>query len=98
MTYWNGHGMNGWGFGFMTVGMVLFWALLVLGIVVLVRHLGRTGPPPPGPPAPPPADPGRPRTDPEQLLAERFARGEIDAEEYRHRLETLRTAGRPGSG
>lgn len=96
--YWNGHGMNGWGFGLMTVGMVLFWALLVLGIVVLVRHLGRAEPPGPGRGAPPPADPGRPRTDPEQLLGERFARGEIDAEEYRHRLETLRTAGRAGSG
>ncbi|MFD5433953.1 SHOCT domain-containing protein [Kitasatospora sp. NPDC127067] len=35
-------------------------------------------------------------TPPEQLLAERFARGEIDAEEYRHRLETLRSANRPG--
>ncbi|MFE7589064.1 SHOCT domain-containing protein [Kitasatospora sp. NPDC057512] len=33
---------------------------------------------------------------PEQLLAERFARGEIDAEEYRHRLDTLRSAFGPG--
>ncbi|MFB7123306.1 SHOCT domain-containing protein [Kitasatospora sp. NPDC056273] len=33
---------------------------------------------------------------PEQLLAERFARGEIDAEEYRHRLDTLRSANGPG--
>ncbi|WP_316525904.1 SHOCT domain-containing protein [Kitasatospora brasiliensis] len=35
---------------------------------------------------------------PEQLLAERFARGEIDAEEYRHRLDTLRSANGPGDG
>jgi putative membrane protein len=27
------------------------------------------------------------------VLAERFARGEIDDEEYRRRLDTLRTAG-----
>ena len=30
----------------------------------------------------------------EQVLAGRFARGEIDAEEYRQRLDTLRQAGR----
>jgi hypothetical protein len=29
---------------------------------------------------------------PERMLAERFARGEIDDTEYRSRLETLRTA------
>jgi uncharacterized membrane protein len=28
------------------------------------------------------------------VLAERFARGEIDADEYRQRLDTLRRAGR----
>jgi len=35
-----------------------------------------------------------PNTDPEAILAARFARGELDAEEYRQRLEVLR--GRPG--
>ncbi|MFE4977159.1 SHOCT domain-containing protein [Kitasatospora sp. NPDC056651] len=39
---------------------------------------------------------GGPGVAPEQLLAERFARGEIDAEEYRHRLDTLRSANPPG--
>ncbi|MFF4921518.1 SHOCT domain-containing protein [Kitasatospora sp. NPDC001261] len=39
---------------------------------------------------------GGPGVSPEQLLAERFARGEIDAEEYRHRLDTLRSANGPG--
>ena len=29
----------------------------------------------------------------EQVLAERFAHGEIDEEEYRRRLEILRTSG-----
>ena len=32
----------------------------------------------------------RPPVDPEQLLAERFARGEIDEREYGERLATLR--------
>lgn len=33
---------------------------------------------------------------PEQMLAERFARGEIDADEYRHRLETLHASREQG--
>ncbi|MFD8564505.1 hypothetical protein ACFV1N_45180 [Streptosporangium canum] len=31
---------------------------------------------------------------PEQVLAERFARGDIDADDYRQRMEVLRTSGR----
>jgi putative membrane protein len=38
-----------------------------------------------------PAGPARPA--PEQLLAERFARGEIDEEEYRRRLARLTGTG-----
>jgi len=42
-------------------------------------------------------DPDRDRgTDPERVLAERFAAGEIDAEEYQQRLETLRRASSGG--
>ncbi|WP_235022818.1 SHOCT domain-containing protein [Amycolatopsis alkalitolerans] len=60
----------------MTISSVLFWALLIAGLVVLVRYLGRRTHP-------------EPKT-PEQLLAERFARGEIGEEEYRRGLEALR--------
>jgi len=72
----------------MTVGMVAFWGLLITLTVVLLRGLNR------------PADRAYgPRPSPEQLLAERFARGEIDEDEYRRRLVTLtaanRTAPRP---
>jgi putative membrane protein len=90
MTHWNDHGTNGWGFGLMTVGMLLFWGLVVVGGLVLLRRLDRLSRQRPGhPPAPP---------DPEQLLAERYARGEIDTEEYRHRLEILRLGPGPVSG
>jgi putative membrane protein len=34
--------------------------------------------------------PGRGGRGPDEILAERFARGEIDATEYRSRLDTLR--------
>ncbi|MGK4584730.1 SHOCT domain-containing protein [Kitasatospora sp. HPMI-4] len=101
MTYWYGHGPHLLGFGVMVVGMLLVWALLVLGIVALIRYLGRSAQhrPDAWTQAPPTTRPG-----PEQLLAERFARGEIDADEYRRRLEVLRSdvgptgsPGRPGS-
>ncbi|WP_211266209.1 SHOCT domain-containing protein, partial [Streptomyces catenulae] len=42
-----------------------------------------------GTPPPPPGTPGRPLPA-EQILAERYARGEIDEEEYHRRLTTLR--------
>ena len=44
-----------------------------------------------GPHRPPWAPPTQ--ASPEQLLAERFARGEIDEEEYRRRLQVLRAEG-----
>jgi putative membrane protein len=81
MMYWNG--MGGWGYVFMTVNSLLFWGLVVTGIVALVRHFGGSRPTSSGPAA----------ADPERILAERYARGEIDDEEYQRRLETLRRGG-----
>ena len=83
MMYWNWHGMNGWGWFAMSLGTLLFWGLLIAIGVLLFRTLNRgsgqvhTS--------------GRPQ--PEQLLAERFARGEIDEDEYRRRLAVLRQNG-----
>lgn len=79
MMYWNGNHMSGWAFGLMTAGMVVFWALVVIGIFLLVRYL---------------IDSGHRTTtsSPEQVLAERFARGEIDADEYQSRLSALHHA------
>lgn len=54
------------------------------------------GPPgspgPNGPGSPGPHGPGSPwhDNDPEEILSRRYAAGEIDAEEYRQRLEVLR--------
>ena len=74
--------MSGWGYAFMSVSMVLFWGVVILGIVALVRYLGRSSQPAGGA--------GMPRPSAEQVLAERFARGEIDEQEYQSRLATLR--------
>ncbi|MFC8513249.1 SHOCT domain-containing protein [Streptomyces sp. NPDC057257] len=83
--YWNGHDMNGWGWFTMSVGTVLLWALLIGAGVLLFRALNRTPPPPPGPTPTP--------VTPERLLSERFARGEIDEEQYRRSLAVLRENG-----
>jgi len=85
--YWYGDHMSGWGYALMTVTMVIFWGLLIVGIVALVRYLSRGGQPTGAPPAQ--------RPTPDQVLAERFARGEIDEDEYGRRLDALRTAGGP---
>ncbi|MET0641722.1 MAG: SHOCT domain-containing protein [Jiangellaceae bacterium] len=85
---WYGDGMGGWGFVLMAVSTVVFWGALIAGGVALFRYLNRTA-------AKPASSEARPT--PEQLLAERFARGEIDEEEYRQRLDTLRSPG-PAAG
>ncbi|MEV6325308.1 SHOCT domain-containing protein [Nocardia sp. NPDC051787] len=86
LMYWHGNGMTGWGFGLMTVSMVIFWALIIAGIVVLVRYT--TAVSQRQPTVPPPQH----GPTPQQVLAERYARGEIDDEEYTRRLKTLNSA------
>ena len=77
MGWYGGAGWGGW--LVMTLMMLAFWAGLVFGGLVLYRSL-RQGD-------------GRsvPGQDAERLLDERFARGEIDAEEYRTRRDLLRS-------
>jgi putative membrane protein len=74
--HWDG------GFGYLPftilIGNLLFIGLIVLAVVLVVRAFNRPGPP------------TARRAVAEQILAERFARGEIDAEEYQARLRTLR--------
>ncbi|MBH0123742.1 SHOCT domain-containing protein [Rhodococcus zopfii] len=90
MMFWYGDGMSGWGYVLMTVAMVLFWALVIAGIVLLVRALS------PGPQVgPPPVPPPVPEPTPESILATRFAHGEIDEDEFRRCLEVLHSH-RPG--
>ena len=83
MMYW-GTGMGGWGMLLMTVSGLLFWGLIIAGIVALVRSTGRGGQ---AVPAAVPATAQAPT--PQQVLADRFARGEIDEDEYSRRLQVL---------
>ncbi|WP_174867335.1 SHOCT domain-containing protein [Nocardia arthritidis] len=77
---------DSWGWGgwmMMAVMMVLFWGVVIAAIVAAVRYFGgnRTATTGSGPTITGSA---------ERLLAERFARGEIDEDEYRARLSLLR--------
>ena len=81
MMWWNdgmGYGMGWGGWVLMAVVMVAFWGLVVAGVFALFHSMrtDRTAP----------FDPdARAR----EILDERFARGEIDAEEYRLRRDEL---------
>ncbi|UYV95242.1 MULTISPECIES: hypothetical protein [Paenarthrobacter] len=69
----------------MGVSFILFWGAIITGIILLARFTGAGN---------------RRREDDgpragvaENLLAERFARGEIDESEYTNRLTVLRRGG-----
>lgn len=84
MMFWYGNGTNVWGYTLMTVSMVLFWALVVYGAIALLRHPARADRPT-----------AATRPTPEQVLADRLARGDIDEDRYHQLLETLRSSARP---
>lgn len=82
MGYWdNGHMDNGSGIA-MIFAMLGVWVLIALAIAWFM-HSTRT-------PAPPlTLSAGSGTRGAEQILAERLARGEIDPQEYRDRLDAL---------
>jgi putative membrane protein len=84
MMWWN-HG--GWGAGdwlAMSFMMVLFWGLLIALVVWLVRSTGEKSAPAPS---------LQRQTDrADELLAERFARGEIDEPEFNRSRTLLHTS------
>ncbi|MFQ6021979.1 MAG: SHOCT domain-containing protein [Acidiferrobacterales bacterium] len=78
------HMWGNWGWGGMILGplvMIAFIAAIVVVVILLVRWLGGGST---GPPIPP--TPGKAALD---ILKERFARGEIDKEEFEERKRLL---------
>jgi putative membrane protein len=75
--------------------VVAFWVLVIAGLVLGVRWLIRAdrnsrlpGPPPPAPGGS--TTPVAPRPDdPLEILRQRYARGEIDEDEFERRRRTL---------
>jgi putative membrane protein len=76
-----GYAMSGWGWPLMTLGMLGFWALVTVLAVALLRR--------PGQPHQQRQPDQQPRPGAEEMPAQRLARGELDPEEYRQRLQTL---------
>ena len=77
MNNWNG--FVGWGMGFGFIFMLLFWGLIILGIAALIRWLMTQ------------SSPNRVSRDktPLEIVQERYARGEIDREEYEQKKRDL---------
>ncbi len=90
--WWWPCGSAAWGGGWWVGGvmMLAFWALVVVGVVWLVRSLtgtaGRAGTGLGSAPGEGHATPSRALA----ILEERFARGELSAEEFRRMREELR--------
>jgi putative membrane protein len=75
MHYWQNDWDGSWLGGlFMMISMILLWGGLITAVIVLLRHYGRLG---------------RHHNEALRILNERFARGEIDKEEYEQRRTTL---------
>lgn len=92
MWDWNdGHMNDGWSVA-MTLGMLGIGLVLLTGVLVAVVWAVRSaGASTAGLGAATPGESGAPGVpgDAHRILAERLARGEIDADEYRARLEAL---------
>lgn len=75
MNWTDGPGWMGLGWVF----MVLFWVLIILGVVALLRWFGIS------------SDGSRnaPRKTPLDILQERYARGEIERDEYEQKRRDL---------
>lgn len=83
---WN-DGMSGGNLWWMAIMMVAFWGAFIWIAVALIHrgnhtpHLQTSGA------TPPPS----PRQTPQEVLAERLARGDIELDDYRLRLSALQT-------
>lgn len=68
-----------WGMGFGMLFMLLFWVLIILGIAALIRWMLIQSPS---------GQRARDKT-PLEIVQERYARGEIDREEYEQKKRDL---------
>ncbi len=71
-------GLTGWGMGFGVVFMLLFWLLVILGILALIRWLQSSAP-----------DRSARDKTPLEIVQERYARGQIDKDEYEQKKRDL---------
>jgi putative membrane protein len=67
---------GGFGFGIPGLGMVVFWGAIILLVVLLARSFSQTGG-------------GNKKKSAREILDERYARGEIDREEYEEKKQAF---------
>jgi putative membrane protein len=72
-------GMHGWALALMIFGSLVFWGVLIVAAIALIRYTkrGEAG------------SHSHAAPTPQQILAQRFARGDIDEDEYKLRLQVL---------
>jgi putative membrane protein len=81
MMHWGDYGWgmgSGWGMGLGWLFFVLFWVLVIVGVVYLIRLFARGG---------------RPKTEeetPMDILKRRYAKGEISKDEFEKMKEDLK--------
>ena len=83
---WNDGWGGSWSWLAMMVMMVAFWGGIIFVVVMLMRHGNQAASRQAMEPTPLAAA----RPAPQEILAERLARGEIEPDDYRQRLEALR--------
>lgn len=71
MGDWGGFGIFGW------ITMLVFWLLLILGVIALIRYLGNSG------------KSSDKDSSPLDILKERYVRGEIDKKEFEQMKKDL---------
>src|SRR5262249_34338391 len=82
MMFWNGGGWPFWEVALMWVGMIAFWGLLIWAAYALIINATRR-------PGPWPESRKHHDVDARQILDQRLARGEIDADEDRRLRDVL---------
>lgn len=78
MMGWNGGMMGGWGFGFGWLLQLLFFIVVIYLVVILIKKLNGT------------SNSEKRDDHSEEILKERFAKGEITEEEYKKMKEVLK--------
>ena len=87
MMGWGNQGYGMWGLGGMIM-MIFFWVILIIGAILIIRYFtaGHSGVAAPGGVI-------SGERDPLEILKERYAKGEIDSQEFEERKRTLEDGG-----